>query len=190
MLWLLLSLDYATIKEAYHKSYTYEAKGRYEDAIKAMMVVYEAYPDAYTPNLRLGWLYYLAKKYANSEYHYKKAIKAAPYSVEAKLGLTLPYMAQGRWKRVEGTTGEILKTDYYNYYANLRLCYALRHQKKYSQAEKVARKMLTLYPTDVSFLNELALALYYQGKKNDALAIFADVLILDPDNATARSFLK
>ncbi len=190
MFLLIAALDYQDLKKAYEKSYMYEAKGRYADAIKAFMPVYEAYPNAYTPNLRLGWLYYLARKYANSEYHYKKAIKAAPYAVEPLLGLSLPYMAQERWKDVESLMNKVIEKDYYNYYANLRLCYALRHLRKYSQAEKVARKMLALYPTDVAFLNELALALYYRGKKKEAMAIFADVLVLDPDNPTARRFLK
>ena len=63
-------------------------------------------------------------------------------------------------------------------------------QKKYALAEKIANKMLYLYPTDVAFLNELALAKFYNNSKNDAYAIFKSVLTLDPENTTAKQFVK
>ena len=183
------SLTYAEIKEAYHRSYIYEKSRDYTDAIKALMPVYKSYPNGYTVNLRLGWLYYLAGRYADSELHYKKALQAIPTSVEAVLGLMLPLMAQDRWSQVESLAYRILKTDYYNYYGNLRLSIALRHQNKFTMAEAVDRKMLTLYPTDINFLNELALSLLGEGKKLYAKTIFENVLILDPENVVAKEYL-
>ncbi|WP_457624566.1 tetratricopeptide repeat protein [Persephonella sp.] len=183
-------MDYEDIKRSYYRSYQYERTGDYENAIKALSFVYNEYPDSYTVNLRLGWLYYLAKKYANSIFHYEKAIKAAPYSVEAKLGYTLPLLAQSKFTDVEKVCYQILNTDYYNYYGNLRLSYVLRAQKKYKIAGEVATKMLTIYPTDVNFLTELALSRYYLGQKEEAYRLFKDILILDPENVTAKEFLK
>ncbi len=184
------ALNYQEIKQAYYLSYFYERKGDYEKAIKALAPVYNTYPKGYTVNLRMGWLYYRWKKYANSIYHYKIALNTIPTSLEALLGLSLPLMAQEKWKEVESLMYRILKTDFYNYYGNLRLCKALEAQKKYKLLEKVARKMLAIYPTDVNFLNELAIALYYQNKKMYAASIFGDVLILDPGNAIAKKFLS
>ncbi len=184
------ALDYQEIKKSYYRSYQYEKTGDYENAIKALMFVYNEYPDGYTVNLRLGWLYYLMKKYANSVFHYKKAIKAAPYSVEAKLGYTLPLLAQKKFSEVESICYQIINTDFYNYYGNLRLSYALRMEKKYETAIKIAQKMLALYPTDVNFLIEIALSKFSLGKKEEAKKIFLDVLILDPENITAREYLK
>jgi len=185
-----VALDYEDIKRSYYRSYQYERTGDYENAIKALSFVYNEYPDSYTVNLRLGWLYYLAKKYANSIFHYEKAIKAAPYSIEARLGYTLPLLAQAKFGDVEKVCYQILNTDYYNYYGNLRLSYVLRAQKKYKMAEEVATKMLTIYPTDVNFLMELALSRFYQGNKKEAYRLFKDILILDPENTTAKEFLK
>jgi len=182
-------MTYRQIRSSYESSFLYEKRGDYEGAVKALMPLYKAYPEGYTVNLRLGWLYYLMGKYANSIYHYEKALKSVPSSVEAMLGLSLPYMAQERWKEVESLMYRILKIDYYNYYANLRLSVALRKLKKFSVAEAVARKMLAIYPTDVNFLNELAISLYYQGKELYAESIFKDVLILDPENVTAKKYL-
>jgi len=49
--------------------------------------------------------------------------------------------------------------------------------------------MLYILPTNTTFLNELGIALYYLKKDNDALTIFNSVLILDPENVTAKTFL-
>ncbi len=184
------SLTYTEIKEAYQRSYIYEKSGDYTDAIKALMPVYKSYPNGYTVNLRLGWLYYLEGRYADSELHYKKALQAIPTSVEAVLGLMLPLMAQDKWPQVESLAYRILKIDYYNYYGNLRLSITLRQEKKFSMAESVARKMLSIYPTDVNFLNELALSLLGEGKKLYAKTIFENVLILDPENVVAKEYLR
>jgi len=136
------SMSYEEIKLSYEKSFSYERNGDYKNAIKALIPVYQNYPNGYTVNLRLGWLYYLLGKYANSEYHYEKALKVIPTSIEAMLGLSLPYMAQNRWNDVEALMYRALKIDYYNYYANLRLCVALRKLKKFSVCEAVARKVI------------------------------------------------
>ncbi len=184
------ALDYDEIKASYYRSYLYERSGDYQDAIKALMPVYKSFPNGYTVNLRLGWLYYLEKKYANSEFHYKKALQAVPSSVEAMLGLTLPYIAQGKWSDTEALCYRILKIDYYNYYGNLRLSYAFRKEGKYALSEAVDRKMLSIYPTDVNFLLELALSLYHQGKNSYAESLFKDILILDPENTLAKEYLK
>lgn len=185
----IAALDYQQIKKAYEDSYRYEKLQNYEMAIKALMPVYKEYPKGYTVNLRLGWLYYLWGKYRNSIEHYQIAMEVAPYSVEARLGYMLPLLAQGRYAEVEKVAYQILKTDYYNYYANLRLAYALRMQKKYDLASEVARKMLVLYPTDVQFLVELALDYIGMGQKDKGYSILWDVLILQPDNETAREVL-
>ncbi len=178
------------IQEAYYKSYNYEQIQDYENAIKVLSLILKKYPDGYTANLRLGWLYYLNKNYANCIHHYKNAMKTAPYSVEAKFGYTLPLMAQGKYEEVESITSKILNNDYYNFYANLRFAYALRMQKKFELAEKVTNKMLALYPTDISFLTELAEIKDARGKKESAAATFRDILILDPENTKANGYLR
>ncbi len=65
------------VSESYRKSYNYEKANNYNDAIKSLSTVYNTYKDAYTINLRLGWLYYLHADYANSKFHYDKAMKVA-----------------------------------------------------------------------------------------------------------------
>ena len=174
------------IRESYHKSYRYEKTQNYEDAIKAMAPVINAYPQGYTVNLRLGWLYYLSGNYANSKSYYQAAMKTAPASIEAKLGYTLPLLAQERYEDAEAIAKEIIRIDASNYYANLRLAFALRLQKKYPAAEEVNNALLLLYPTDVKFLTELGLVKAAQNQSAVAKRIFGDVLTLDPENLVAK----
>ena len=183
------ALDYEALKRAYHLSYEFDRRGEDLKAREALFPVYEKFPRGYTVNLRLGWLFYLEGRYREARKYYERALEVAPRAVEPLLGLSLTYMVQKRWKEVEELMTRVLKIDFYNYYGNLRLTQALREQKKYLQAEAVCRKMLSLYPTDVAFLTELALTLYHSGQKKLALSIFRDVLILDPQNRIASRFV-
>ena len=187
---LSFGLTNEEIKKAYWDSYNYEKMEKYKDAVKALMSVYNVYPNGYTINLRLGWLYYLNKNFSNSIYHYEKAIKVIPTSVEAKLGYTLPLLAQEKYDDVEKLCIKILNTDFYNYYANLRLAYVLRLKKDLKNAKKINLKMLSLYPTDVKFLTEYGLVLFAEKDYKKAKKVFEDILILDPLNITAKSYLK
>ena len=179
----------AWITEAYHRATHHEQTGNYSNAIKALLPVLRAYPSGYTVNLRMAWLYYLLGHYANSIAHYDVAIKMAPNAVEPKTGLLLPQLAQERYSEAEQTAYKILKTDFYNYYGNLRLIVALRNQNKTDLAIKVVNKMLILYPTDVTFLAELGLLYLQQGEQEQAMAVFKNLIILDKDNVTANTYL-
>lgn len=185
-----LALSDKEIRDAYYKSYNYEKIQNYNSAINSLVPVYQAHSQTYTVNLRLGWLYYLSKQYANALEHYDIAIKVAPNSIEAKLGRLLPLLSQKRYAQVEKEAFEILKTDHYNFYANLRLAYALRQQKKHELAEQIALKMMSLYPLDVSFMIEYALIRHARGDTKSAVSTFYNVLILDPENVTAKNYLK
>jgi tetratricopeptide (TPR) repeat protein len=180
----------AEIREAYHKSYRYEKAQNYTDAIKALSPVVTAYPAGYTVNLRLGWLNYLTGGYATARKHYEAAIKTAPDSIEAKLGHTLPLLAQEKWEEAEAVAKQVLRVDPSNYLANLRLAYALRLQKKLDAAEQLLGAMLVLYPTDVSLLTEFALIKLAKDNKADAKRLFNDVIVLDPENITAKAQLS
>ncbi|MEW5692709.1 MAG: hypothetical protein AB1765_05385 [Candidatus Hydrogenedentota bacterium] len=178
-------LDIASL---YKESYKYEATTNYIDAFRVLVPVHEKYSQTYTINLRFGWLTYLMKKYKDAEEYYKQAELAAPYSLEAKNGIALVYLAKEEWLKAEEKCNQTLKIDYYNYYANLYLITSYKNQKKYEEAEAIARKMLYVYPTNVTFLTELGIVLFYQGKEEEAYSIFDNVLILDPENITAKQF--
>jgi tetratricopeptide (TPR) repeat protein len=178
------------IAGAYHASFEHERAEAYQDAIRALAPVYEAYPNGYTVNLRMGWLFYLNGNFNNAVAHYEVARSAAPFALEPKLGQLLPLLAQGRWPEAESVAYEIVSVDHYNYYGNMRLIVALRMQEKFEPAYQITLKMAGAYPTDLTFLAELALLNDARGNKDEAVRLFTDLLILDPENETARNYLK
>ena len=151
------SLNDDQIRAAYVKSYRYEKAQNYDDAITAITPIFTADPQSYIVNVRLGWLCYLSGNSANSKTHYQAALMTAPDSLEAKLGYLLPLLAEKHYDEAEMIAKQVLRVDASNYYASLRLALALRMQKKSDEAEDVLNRLLTLYPSDVKGLAELAL---------------------------------
>lgn len=49
--------------------------------------------------------------------------------------------------------------------------------------------MQALYPADVTFIVESGLLLHQKGEKEKAVAVFLGVIVLDPENVTAKSYL-
>lgn len=177
------------LEDAYSGSIKYEAAQRYDKAISSLSKVIKDYPTGYTVNYRLGWLYYLQGNFANGIKHLEAALTSYPYSVEVLNTINLIYSAQLAWDKVEVQSNKIMKIDYYNYYANYWYSVALFKQSKYDQAIKAADKMLAVFPTNVVFLNILAESKFLKGEKDEALKIFAGVIILDKDNETAKYYL-
>lgn len=178
------------IQSAYRESFKDEKSKDYGAAINALKPVLSEYPDGYTVNLRLGWLNYLNEDYEASIKCYDYALSIIPASLEAKIGSTLPLLALEEYDDVADTLNQVIKVDPLNYTANLRLAYVLRLQKKYDAAIKASNKMLAIYPTDVSFMTELGLSTYAKGEKDAATDIMWNVLVLDPENTTAKEYFS
>ncbi len=177
------------IKESYYESYNYEKMGDYKDAIKVLIPIYEKYPNGYTINLRLAYLFFLNKNYQNAIKHYKKASTILPYSLEPKLGLMRVYLAIGDYKKLYEIGDIVLKTDYYNYYGNYYYALGLYYNKKFKSALNLVNKMLAIYPTDIMYLTLLG-EIYINIDKNKAMKIFKELIILDPNNIIAKKYLK
>jgi tetratricopeptide (TPR) repeat protein len=183
-------MKFESIQNAYKKSYDYETMQKYEKAIKSLGDVYKNYPDSYTVNYRLGWLYYLNKNYKNALTHLNKALAIFPSSVEVLNTIDLVYAAQQDWTKLEQNAIKIINIDYYNTYANYWYSFALKKQGKFDLALKVDYKMLAILPSSISFLTEVAENLYLSGNIKMAEEQFKNVLILDTLNETAKYYLK
>ena len=117
------------------------------------------------------------------------ATSAAPFALEPKLGQLLPIMAQGHWGEAESLAYQIVSVDHFNYFGNLRLAIALRMQWKIDAAYQMIVKMTQAYPTDIYFLTELVILNDARGNTEEATRLFTDILIPDPENQDARSYL-
>jgi len=183
------SEEFDNSKTEFFKSYDYEQVSKYKEATKVLMPLYKKNPINYTLNLRLGWLLSLQKHYKDAIKYYEKASLIRPRAIEPKLGLTRVYLNSYSFAKAQSVAVEILKVDYYNYYANLYMIRSLIAQQKYKIATEIIDKMRAIYPTDVLFLEEL-LVVYGYTKHKDYQSVYEKILLLDPNNVYVRSLKK
>lgn len=150
---------------------------------------YESFSSSYLSEMRSASECYINGDYSKAVTHYRAAIQAAPQSLDASLGCLLPLLALARFEEAESLATQVLNQYPSNYYASLRLSYALRMQGKRAKAEVVLNRMREYYPTDVFLLLELALVKFASKQNTTAKRLFLEVLTLAPDNVIALQHL-
>ncbi|MBI5660613.1 MAG: tetratricopeptide repeat protein [Ignavibacterium album] len=179
--------------KAFNVSIRQESEKNYKKAIETLMQKYENNKDDYLYNLRLGWLHYLNADYDNSIKYYTAAGNLKPFSIEFKLGLTLPFAAKEKWDEVKKLYEDILKLDAKNYTANLRLGQIYLNNQNYQEAKKYLEVVHNLYPGEYEPNLSLGYAYYYTGNKTRAKELLTNALMLNPDDKLAKeglNFLK
>jgi tetratricopeptide (TPR) repeat protein len=139
----------------------------------------------YETNLRVGWLYYLAKNYTASQNYYTRAVNIRPNSVEAKFGLIKPLSLLSSWDRVMEQYNSILKLDPQNTQANYWAGIIIYNRKQYAVAIKYFAKVVALYPFDYDGNHMLGWALLFSGRKSDAKACFERALLIKPGDTSS-----
>jgi len=171
-------------------SYALETDGKYEEALTAIDAIAANGADAELKSLRRGWLYYLQGHYNESIREYRYAIERNKQSVDARLGITLPLLAQKRWREAELNARESLALAPNNYFGLLRSTLALEGQRDWSGMARIAAHMVTLYPTDTTAYVYLARAYAWQGRRNEAVAAYKAVLSRYPGHSEAQAFFE
>jgi len=178
------------VQSAYHSSYELEAQDRFAEASQSLDGVYSAYPQGYTVNYRKGWLAYQNGNFADARSFYQAALLQYPSSMEVRIGLILIEVARLEWKEVEQQARTGRAIDYYN----LDLAYwevvALRMQGNSSDAITIIEEITTLYPTNTSFMVELAKCYYNLENNERAMELTLGVLVLDPYNPEAVALFE
>lgn len=176
---------------AFNTSINEATKGNYQKAIDVLLNIYKNNENDYLINLRLGYLYYLQKKYDKSIEYYKKAIQLTnEKSIEPFLGLTLPLASQEKWSEVEKAYQKILSIDPNNYTANLRLGQIYFNRKDYSKAENYLKKIYNFYPSDYEANLYLGWTYFYLNKKSDAKFHFVNTLMVSENDKSALEGMK
>ncbi len=169
------------------QSQQFEEKGDYEKAaavIKPWIVSNDEYA-----LLRYAHLKYMQGEYNESIKYYKKAIELNTKSLDAKLGITLPYIAQQRWRQVKIYTRQVLVRSDWNYSAHERLMLAEKNTKKWHTLNRHAGELTTIYPSDAATLAYFAYAKAKQGDVSVASEAYKKVLMREPDNVEAGDYL-
>ena len=173
--------------DPWKESYRLENVYQYDAALNAINGVSS---DNELVLLRRAWLYYLKGSNSKSIDYYKKAINKNNKSLDARLGIILPLMAQQRWREAESNAKKVLEVAPWNYHAHVRLMATEEALKHWSQLEKHARSVYERYPSDADALVFMARAYRKQGNDKAATQAYEKVLELAPDNFEARHYTK
>lgn len=188
---LVLSVTSAQAEDpAWKNSYQLETAGKYKDAITALDLVPANSPDAELKAIRRGWLNYMLGSFNDSIREYRLAIDRNGKSVEARLGVILPLMAQKRWREAEQNARATLDIAPNNYLALLRLTIAQEAQQNWASMEKTTVTMTTAYPTDATAYVYLARAKAWLNKKDEAITAYSAALARDTTNLEARAYIE
>ncbi|MDX1810375.1 MAG: tetratricopeptide repeat protein [Gammaproteobacteria bacterium] len=170
-------------------SYTLEAQGKYQEAITPLLPFINNEVKSEFAMLRIAWLNYLAKNYNESTAYYQNALALNANSIDARLGLMLPLMAQSRWREASFHGEQVLATAPWQYYAHVRLLACEAAQAQWEKVEKHALQVSAHYPTDADSLVFLARAQAKLNKSSEAKATYRKVLQMFPDHLEALKFL-
>jgi len=169
------------------ESYRYESSGDYEKAISELNSL-NGYD--YHKSLRLGWLYYLSQNYEVSKRYYRQAVSLAPSAIEALLGLCYPLEAEKNSEELEKVYKQILRLDSMNSKINYALGNIYYYRKNFKQAEIYFDKVQQMYPFDYYSSLMSGWTKYFLGKENEAKRLFQIVLIISPDDQSAKEGLN
>jgi tetratricopeptide (TPR) repeat protein len=146
--------------------------------------------DAELKSLRRGWLFYLQGNFNESIREYRFASERNSKSIDARLGVTLPLLAQKRWREAEQNAHETLEFAPNNYTALLRLTVAQEGQRDWAGMLKSAEAMVASYPSDATAYVYLARAHAWLLKRAEAVAAYRAVLARYPGHLEATAYIE
>ena len=177
-------------EDAWGRSFTLEASGQYEAAARSLESILQQEPNNEFAHLRAGWLYYLAGKYSTSIKYYQTANKLNKQSLDARLGLMLPLMAQERWREAAQLAEAVIAESRLNYYAHLRLIICEEGLKNWTQLRDHALMISRYYPSDPGFQVYLARAYINLNEPDKARSAYKKVLERYPGHIEASLYLS
>lgn len=180
----------AAMPEVWAESYRLETAGQYNPAIKALAPLLAKYPRHEYAQLRLGWLNYLQGNHNSALDAYKVAISINGKSLDARLGATLPLLAQQRWQEAAFYARQVIEIEPWNYYAHIRLMICEDAEGQWEALQKHASEVTLRYPSDASVQVYLARAFTRLGMQRQAQVVYEQVLERIPRHLEATQFLE
>ncbi|MDD5295848.1 MAG: tetratricopeptide repeat protein [Rhodocyclaceae bacterium] len=180
-------LSTALAADPWSESYRLESAGKYLDAAAQIEPLAKTGEFA---QLRHAWLLYRAGRLDESVAAYRRAQQMNPNSLDAMLGLSLPLMAQWKWKEAADVTRTLLRYAPWHYAGSVRLLVILEAQKQWRPMADEAQRLVERYPADATAWVYLARAEAASGNTDNARDAYRHVLQIVPDHAEASGFLK
>jgi tetratricopeptide (TPR) repeat protein len=172
--------------DPWKESYRLENSFQYQAALNALNKVTSS---SELLLLRRGWLNYLKGSNSQSIESYKKALNKNSQSLDARLGIILPLLAQQRWRESALNANKVLQVAPWNYYAHIRLMAAEEALKQWEQLKQHASNVNLRYPSDATVIVYIARANRKLNHKTIAIRWYKKVLELVPENIEAKLYL-
>lgn len=182
--------NWAGNANAWRDSYALETSGRYGEAALAIEPLLRESPTHELALMRRAWLSYLQGRYAESLRDYNQALFANSASLEARLGLTLPLLAQKRWSEAASEARKVLAVSAWNYTAHLRLLQAEEGEKRWDEVARHVSQLVARYPSDAGFHVYLARAEAQRGNTAAARIAYVKVLERAPGHEEADRYVN
>lgn len=177
----------AGVGDLYRDSYRLEAAGNARGALEKMVEVRAKAGPSYFVTVRSAWLAYATKNYDGAAQGYREASRLAPKAVEPRLGLSMVLLAQGKWRDLDRACRDVLQLDPSNAVARARLAHALYMVGNYPDSATTYRKLVEEYPAELDHRTGLGWSMMKMGRRAEARGMFAEVLAVSPDNASAKA---
>lgn len=172
------------------RSYALEANGEYEKAAALMVPVLDRGEESEFALMRYGWLNYLQGNYNDATSAYRQALERNQRSLEARLGIALPLMAQQRWNEAGRYLKQVIAMSPYDYTAHTRFMACEEGLRQWETLEKHATDLMPYYPSDATILVYQARANAWQGKSEVARGIYNRVLTRFPAHVEALRYVN
>jgi len=188
VLFIQMTASFVRAEESsWQKSYRLEAAGKYAEAAVALDSA-NGGVDADFILMRRGWLSYLQGRYNEAVDFYGRAIAKNPKSLEARNGVTLPLLAQQRWREAAFHARQVIAESAWDYTAHQRLLVAEEGQREWKILADHAEKVTDRYPSDATALVYLARAHAWLGNTKAAKEAYGLVLNRVPGHIEATSY--
>lgn len=176
--------------EDWQRSFNLESIGQFKKAAEAISPYLEKGDEKEFAQMRTGWLYYLAGDYSQSLKYYQNALKLNQNSLETRLGMMLPLMAQQRWREAAQQANTVISASKWNYYAHIRLMACEEGLGLWDDLIDHAKSAQKRYPADPTILVYLARSYAKKGNNAEARRVYQQVLNRVPGHIEASDFLR
>ncbi len=148
-----------------------EHQGSIDEAEKAYLRTVDAHPQSYFAYNALGGFYYRRGEYAKAAEMFTKVTQLAPEGYVGYVNLAGTYNEMGRYSdAIAPLKRSIALRPTYGAYANLGTAYFCT--RDFSQAAAAYQQASKLDPNQYVTWGNLGAALYYGGKKNEAMQAY------------------
>ncbi len=169
-------------------AYALQKKGEFSRAAERLRQAPAIQKDEYAL-LRIAYLNYLDGRHNESIRYYEQALKRNPHSLDARLGITLPLIAQQRWRQVKAQMEQLLRSAPWHYGAHIKLMLAEEGLADWPTLARHATSLTKAYPSDASSWVYLARASLWSGDEERAKAAYQEVLKRLPGHIEAMNYM-